>query len=143
MVSHLFPPLPPLPSHLPLLLQPQASRVPGPSVWEPSGIGRGPPKRPGVGVAVLTAAVGGQACTWEGWEESQQQPRVTAAQTLPSSLPSCRLRLQIPEGTDQKAKWTFGLGHRPASLSARPPTSAAPLSTLPSQPEGSVKAKQG
>ena len=44
-----------------------------------------------------------------------------AAQTLPSSLPSCRLRLQIAGGTDQKAKWTFGLGHRPASLSARPP----------------------
>ena len=125
---------------LPSLPAPSSPRPQGcqaPPVWKPSGIGRAPPKRPGVWVAGLTVAVGGQACTWEGREEPAAATGDCGSNSPFLSLP-CHPHLQTPEGQTKKPNghsgWATGLPHCPP-----PPT---PLSTFPSQPEGSVIAKQ-
>ena len=89
------------------LLQPQArgpaSRVPSPLCVGALRSSRVPPKRTGMEVPVLTAAVVVQACVWEEQDEPQQHPEATAARSFTSSLLPC-LCLQTPEGTDQKTK---------------------------------------
>ena len=100
----------------PGLSSPRPQGCQAPSVWEPSGIGRAPPKRPGVQVACLTAAVGGQACTWEGREEPAAATGDSGSDS-PFLSPPCRLRLQTPEGQTKKPNahsgWATGLPHSP------------------------------
>lgn len=78
-----------------------------------------------MGVAVLTAAVGGQACTWEGWEEPQQ---------LRLSLPLSRLAAYACRSLEGQTKkpngpsgWATGLPHSPPAPHLCHPTINLPV----------------
>lgn len=119
-----------------LLLQPQArgpaSRVPSPLCLGALRNSRVPPKRTGMEVPVLTAAVAVHACVWE----EQGEPQQLEASLSPSCLVyACRHLKGQTKQLKKHSDWATGLPHSPP-----PPT---PLSTFPSHPEGSIMARQG